>query len=263
MRSTARSEAMRKIGVILFSGGLDSTTVASLAIREGYELTGLTFLYGQKHQREIDSARKIALMLGMQHQVIDISFYKQLAWYSALTSEEDLAIPLSRDEQEISRDIPITYVPLRNTFFITLAAAFIESKVLYLIEKENTDPREILASIFIAANAIDYSGYPDCRPEYYKQITRAIQAGSKLGVTYHMPINIETPLISMTKAEIVKMAVDLKSPLEFTWSCYTGGEFPCGKCDSCILRAKGFVEAGFQDPLLIRLGKRKDNVKGK
>jgi 7-cyano-7-deazaguanine synthase len=263
MRSIAGGDPMRKIGVILFSGGLDSTTVAAWAINEGYESTGLTFQYGQKHSREIDSAKKIASILDMKHEIVDVSFYKKIAWYSALTNTENLAVPQQRDELEMSKDIPITYVPLRNTFFITLAAAYIESQVLYLIEHEKVSPGDIQASIFIAANAIDYSGYPDCRPEYYEQTARALRLGSKLGTQYHRPLDIKTPIISMTKAEIVKTAIKLKAPLEYSWSCYTGEEFPCGKCDSCILRAKGFAEAGYPDPLLVRLKRNKGNVDSK
>jgi 7-cyano-7-deazaguanine synthase len=243
---------MKKIGVILLSGGLDSTTVAAYALEQGYELTGLTFHYGQKHNREIRSARKIAGILGLHHEVIDISFYRKLAWYSALTSSEDFPVPQLRDESRMSKDIPITYVPLRNTFFLTLAAAHLESRALELIEKEKVAPADIKASIFIAANAVDYSGYPDCRPEFYEQMARVLFLGSKLGVQYRSHLNIETPIISMTKAEIVKMALDLNAPLKYTWSCYEGGRIPCGVCDSCILRAKGFQEAGCQDPALPR-----------
>ena len=257
------SDTMRKIGVILLSGGLDSTTVAAYASREGYELIGLTFSYGQRHGREITSAKKVAKILGMKHEIIDISFYKKLAWYSALTSTTDFAIPKQRDENIMSKNIPITYVPLRNTLFITLAAAFVESKVLDLIEREQIDPREIQASIFIAANAIDYSGYPDCRPEFYEQMSKVLWLGSKLGVQYHKSIGIITPIISKTKAEIIKLAIDLKAPLKYTWSCYEGEELPCGKCDSCILRAKGFAEVGSEDPLLQKLRRGRKGAEGK
>ncbi len=254
---------MRKIGVILLSGGLDSTTVAAYAIKQGYELIGITVNYGQKHSREIESAQKIAQIMEMKHEVIDISFFKRLAWYSALTSSEKFRVPKQRNYNKMAKEIPITYVPLRNTFFITIAAAFVESEVLNLIETEKVDPKEVQASIFIAANAIDYSGYPDCRPEYYEQMAKALFQGSKLGAQYKKPITIETPIISMSKAEIIRMAMDLKAPLEYTWSCYEGGEVPCGKCDSCILRAKGFAEAGYEDPLLVRLRKDSRSVKGK
>ena len=254
---------MRKVGVILLSGGLDSTTVAAYAKKQGYELTAITLLYGQKHSKEAESARKVAQVMGIKQEVIDISFFKRLAWYSALTSTEDFKVPKQRDNKEMTRDIPITYVPLRNTFFITIAAAFLESEVLNLIENEKVNPAEVEASIFIAANVIDYSGYPDCRPEYYEKMTRVLFEGSKLGAQYRKPINIQTPIILKTKAEIVKLAMELKATLEYTWSCYEGGEVPCGKCDSCILRAKGFAEAGYDDPLIVRLRKDGKIAKGK
>lgn len=245
----------RKVGVILLSGGLDSTTVAAYAKKQGYELIAITLHYGQKHSKEVESAKKVAQLMGIKQEVIDISFFKRLAWYSALTRPEDFAVPKQRDNKEMSKGIPITYVPLRNTFFITIAAAFLESRVLNLIENEKVDPAEVEASIFIAANAIDYSGYPDCRPKYYEKMTRVLFEGSKLGAQYRKPINIQTPIILKTKAEIIKLAMELKVPLEYTWSCYEGGEVPCGRCDSCILRAKGFAGAGSEDPLIIRLEK--------
>jgi len=246
-------KGMRKVGVILLSGGLDSTTVAAYAKKQGYELIAITLHYGQKHSKEVESAKKVAEAMGIKQEIIDISFFKKLAWYSALTNSGDFNIPKQRDNEEMAKDIPITYVPLRNTFFITMAAAFLESEVLNLIEREKLDPADVDASLFIAANAIDYSGYPDCRPEFYEQMTKAVYEGSKLGIQYKKPINIQTPIILKTKADIVKMAMDLRAPLEYTWSCYEGGEVPCGRCDSCILRAKGFDEAGFNDPLLERL----------
>ena len=190
-------------------------------------------------------------------------FFSKLAWYSALTNSSNFSVPIQRNNFEMARAIPLTYVPLRNTFFITMAAAFVESEVLHLIESEIIDPKEVRASIFIAANAIDYSGYPDCRPEYYREMKKSLFQGSKLGIQYNRPINIETPIISKSKAEIVKMAMKLKAPLEFTWSCYEGGLLPCGKCDSCILRAKGFSEAGYKDPLILRLKEVKIVAKGK
>jgi 7-cyano-7-deazaguanine synthase len=234
--------------VVLLSGGLDSTTVAAFAQKQGYELVAVTVHYGQKHSREIESARKVARVLGIKHEVVDVGFFKRLAWYSALTNSEQFSVPQFRNQEDMARDVPITYVPLRNTFFVTLAAAFAESEALYLIEQKNIEPQALTASIFIAANAIDYSGYPDCRPEYYAQMANAISLGSKLGAQYHRYISIETPIISMTKAEIVKLAVEIKAPIEYTWSCYEGGDRPCGRCDSCIFRAKGFEEAGYPDP---------------
>lgn len=263
MRNISSGDDMRRVGVLLLSGGLDSTTVAAYAKKQGYELVAITLHYGQKHSKEVESAKKVAQLIGMKQEVIDVSFFKRLAWYSALTNPEDLEIPKQRDDKEMAKNIPITYVPFRNTFFITMAAAFLESEALNLIETESVNPKDVEASIFIAANAIDYSGYPDCRPEYYKQMEKALLQGSKLGIQYQKPISIETPIILKTKSEIVKMAIDLEVPLEYTWSCYEGGELPCGKCDSCILRAKGFAEAGYKDPLLVRLKMDGGSVKSK
>jgi len=245
---------VRRIGVVLLSGGLDSTTVAAYAKKQGYELKAITLHYGQKHSKEVECAKKVAEVMGIKQEVIDISFFKKLAWHSALTSPEDFKVPKERNKKEMAKGIPTTYVPFRNTFFLTIAAAFLESEVLSLIENEKVDPEELEASILIAANAIDYSGYPDCRPEYYEKMTRVLFEGSKLGTYYKKPINIETPIILKTKAEIVKLGMELKAPLQYTWSCYEGGEVPCGQCDSCILRAKGFAEAGYDDPLIVRLG---------
>jgi len=244
---------MKKVGVVLLSGGLDSTTVAAYAKKQVHELVAITLRYGQKHDKEVECAKQVAELMGIQQQVIDISFFQKLAWYSALTSSEDFRIPTQRGNNIKANDIPITYVPLRNTFFIIIAAAFLESRALSLIENERVDPRELEASVFIAANAVDYSGYPDCRPEYYEKMTEVLFEGSKLGTQYKKQIHIQTPIILKTKAEIIKLAMDLKAPLEYTWSCYEGGEVPCGRCDSCILRAKGFDEAGCKDPLIARL----------
>jgi len=254
---------MRKVGVVLLSGGLDSTTVAAYAKKQGYELRAITIHYGQRHSKELESARNVAEALGIRQEAIDISFFGKLAWYSALTELEESDIPRQRDAGEMAASIPITYVPLRNTFFIVIAAASLESEVLNLIEQAGVDPVEIEASIFIAANAIDYSGYPDCRPEYFEKMAKTLFDGSKLGAQYKKQINIQVPFISKSKAEIIRLGMDLRAPLEYTWSCYEGGEVPCGECDSCILRAMGFAEAGYEDPLIVRLVKEGRIAKGK
>jgi len=226
--------------------------VATQARREGYELFALTVRYGQTHAREIESAAQVAAELGLPHQVADVSFYRDLAWYSALTGPERFAPPLDRATEAMSEEIPITYVPLRNTFLLTLGAAYLESNALAAIEAEGTPPSEVSATLFIAANAIDYSGYPDCRPEYYQVAGEVFRLGSKLGTHYGVPIEIRTPLIELSKADIVRLALELDAPLAHTWSCYQAGEWPCGRCDSCQLRAKGFEEAGVPDPALVR-----------
>lgn len=242
---------MRHLGLVLLSGGLDSTTVAALARRRGYELLALTVHYGQAHRREIDAARRIAVSLQLQHEVVDVLFFKDLAWYSALTHPERFDLPTKRTLEAMGVDIPITYVPLRNTFFLTLGAALLESRVLNLIENEDVSPGDVEATIFIAANALDYSGYPDCRPEFYDAISETIRLGSKIGTQYGIGIRIETPIINKTKAEIVRLGLEVAAPLEQTWSCYDGRDVPCGCCDSCLLRAKGFAEAGVVDPALV------------
>jgi 7-cyano-7-deazaguanine synthase len=239
-----------KLGLVLLSGGLDSTTVAAMAVREGYDLSAVTVHYGQAHAREVESAQRVADALGMKQRIVDLTFFRDLAWYSALTHPEQFTLPAERSVEEMSADIPITYVPLRNTLFVTLGAAFLESEALDAIERRGADPATLEARLFIAANALDYSGYPDCRPEFYTSISETLRLGSKLGMKYGVPIRVETPLISMTKAEIVRAAVEAQAPLEHTWSCYQGGAHPCGRCDSCLLREKGFAEAGVADPAL-------------
>jgi 7-cyano-7-deazaguanine synthase len=245
---------VKRYAVSLLSGGLDSITVTAHARLETDDLTALTFQYGQTHSKEVDCALKIAEMLGVRHRLLDISFFREVAWYSALTNPDRFHIPEDRPAGQMGVSIPITYVPLRNTFFLALAAAYLESGVLHALEVEGVDPEQVEAKLFMAPNAIDYSGYPDCRPEYFLKMAEALGYGSKLWTQYGVPIKVETPIIQMSKAEIVRMGLELKAPLEHTWSCYQGGQMPCGACDSCILRAKGFQEAGLPDPLLTRLG---------
>jgi 7-cyano-7-deazaguanine synthase len=244
--------ARTRLGLVLLSGGLDSTTVAAMALRQGYALSAVTVHYGQAHAREVDAAREVATALGINQRVVDVGFFRDLAWYSALTHPEQFALPAERSVEEMAADIPITYVPLRNSLFVTLGAAYLESEALDAIERRGVDPAHLEARLFIAANALDYSGYPDCRPEFYRSVTETVRLGSKLGTQYGVAIQIETPLIAMTKAEIVRAAVAAGAPLEHTWSCYQGGAAPCGRCDSCLLRAKGFAEAGVGDPALAR-----------
>lgn len=239
---------MKQLGLVLLSGGLDSTTVAALARREGYHLSAVTVHYGQVQAREIEAARRVAQELGLDHHIVDVSFFRGLAWYSALTRPDQFTVPVDRPAVTLAQDIPITYVPLRNTFFLTLGAALLESQALHAIEVQGVPPAELEAVLFIAANALDYSGYPDCRPGYYRAIADTLRLGSKLGTQYGRPFRIETPLIAKSKAEIVRLAFEIGAPLRHTWSCYSGGPEPCGRCDSCQLRAKGFAEAARPDP---------------
>jgi 7-cyano-7-deazaguanine synthase len=240
----------RRIGQILLSGGLDSTTLATLAQKETDELLAMTLNYGQRHAIELDAARTVAARLGLAHKVVDVRFYRDLARHSALTDTARYALPTGRSAAEIATGIPVTYVPLRNTFFMTLAAASLESRVLDAIECEGHAPADIEPVLYIAANALDYSGYPDCRPEFYAALTETLRLGSKIATQYGCAMRIATPLIDKSKADIVRLGVASAAPLDASWSCYGAGPVPCGQCDSCQLRAKGFAEARIADPAL-------------
>ena len=237
--------------VSLLSGGLDSSTVTTLAKKEVENVNALTFFYGQSHSKEIDCARVISRLLKIEHTLVDISFMEKISWYSALMNPEKFPIPDNRvDTGDIGFSIPITYVPLRNTIFVSLAASLLESNILNSIETHGENPKNIEALIYMAPNAIDYSGYPDCRPEFYRNITETINLGSKIHTEYGIPFQIKTPIIDLSKADIARLAYELSVPIEETWSCYRGQSLPCGECDSCILREKGFKEAKLVDPLL-------------
>jgi 7-cyano-7-deazaguanine synthase len=222
-----------KHAVVLLSGGLDSATALAIARSQDYETYALSFDYGQRHRRELEAANKIAKSLGAkQHRVVKID--NQIFGGSALT--DDVDVPKARTEQEIGSGIPVTYVPARNTIFLAHALAWAE-----------TIPA---GHIFIGANAIDYSGYPDCRPEFIALFETLANIGTKAGVE-GTRIQVHAPLIKMSKAEIICKAVELKVDLSLTQSCYD--PLPdgraCGKCDSCLLRQKGFREAGIVDPI--------------
>jgi len=216
--------------VVLLSGGLDSTTTLAIALNDGYDVYPITFRYGQRHNREIESAKKICEYYNLKLKIVDINL-REIGG-SALTDNID--VPKNRSLVEISREIPVTYVPARNTIFLSIALGYAE-----VIDADR---------IYIGVNALDYSGYPDCRPEYIEEFNKLSKLATKRGVE-GKPIEIVAPLIHMTKAEIIKKGMELNVPYELTWSCYEGGEKPCGKCDSCILRLKGFMEAGEKDPL--------------
>ena len=246
---------MPAYGITLLSGGLDSTTVTAYAKDQVDHMTAITFHYGQAHAKEVTCASCVANILSIDHELLDISFLSAVAWYSALTNPERFPLPSGRSEKEIGHGVPITYVPLRNTIFLSLAAAYLESQVLHSIEIEGSDPSSVAATVYMAPNALDYSGYPDCRPEFYEAMKTSLALGSKLWAEYEIAIKVETPIISLSKAEIIDLGISLSAPLEYTWSCYEGRDFPCGSCDSCVLRAKGFTEAGIADPLLERLNR--------
>ena len=242
---------MTRYGVTLLSGGLDSTTVTQYARDRVDHMTALTFHYGQTHSKEVDCAAAVAETLGVPQELMDISFLGKVAWYSALTNPDRFPVPEDRDAAQMGNSIPITYVPLRNTIFLSLAAAYLESQALYAIKMEGVSPADVQAYLYMAPNAIDYSGYPDCRPEFFQKMRESLGYGSKLWTEYQIPLQIETPIIEMSKADIVRLGTELRAPLELTWSCYLGGDVPCGRCDSCILRANGFKDAGIADPALL------------
>lgn len=219
--------------VVLSSGGIDSTTMMVLVKSEGYDIYALSFRYGQRHAVEIAAARSVAAALGVrEHLVLDIGLGK--IGGSALTAS--LAVPKARTVEDMGTDIPLTYVPARNTVFLSLALAWAE--VLKIPD------------IFIGVNAVDYSGYPDCRPEYVEAFEKMANLALKATVEGRMKIAIRTPLLSMTKAEIIRRGVDLDAPYHLTHSCYDpdAAGRACGQCDSCLLRKKGFQEAGITDP---------------
>ena len=222
-----------KKAVVLLSGGLDSTTVMAIARSEGYEIYGLSFRYGQRHALELEAARRVAKALGAkEHLVMDIDLAK--IGGSALTG--DIEVPKGRDEGEMKREIPVTYVPARNTIFLSHALAWAE-----VLEASD---------IFIGVNAVDYSGYPDCRPQYIEAFERMANLATKAGVEGRTRVKIRTPLINMTKADIIREGIELGIDYGMTHSCYDPSPegMPCGRCDSCLLRKKGFREAGITDP---------------
>jgi 7-cyano-7-deazaguanine synthase len=222
-----------KKAVVLSSGGLDSTTAMAIAKFEGFEIYSLSFSYGQRHVVELEAAQKVANALGVtEHLVINMDLNK--IGGSSLT--DDIDVPKKRDEQAMTREIPVTYVPARNTIFLSFALAWAE--VL-----ESSD-------IFIGVNAVDYSGYPDCRLEYIDAFEGMANLATKAGVEGITKIRIRTPLIHLTKAQIIQKGMELGVDYALTHSCYDPSPqgLACGECDSCFLRKKGFQEAGVKDP---------------
>ena len=218
--------------VVLLSGGLDSSTVLAIAHQQGFELHTLSFDYGQRHQREVEAARAVAGYYGVKQQktiTIDLRAFGG----SALTG--DVAVPHDRSVERMAAEIPITYVPARNTIFLSFALAYAE-----VIGAND---------IFLGINAIDYSGYPDCRPEYLEAYERMANLATKASTQDGRRFTLHAPLMDMGKGEIVRKGMELGVPYEYTWSCYEGGELACGTCDSCVLRLNCFAEAGVRDPI--------------
>src|SRR6266699_197412 len=222
-----------KRAVVLLSGGVDSTTTLAIAMAEGYEAYALSFDYGQRHQIEIEASRRVANSLGAkEHRIAKIDM--RVFGGSALTDDRD--VPKKRSETEIAHGIPVTYVPARNTVFLAYALAWAE-----MIPA---------ADIFIGVNAIDYSGYPDCRPQFIEAFEALANLGTKTGVE-GTRFRIHAPLIRFSKSEIIRKAVELNVDLSLTHSCYDPSPegLACGECDSCLLRLKGFRETGIEDPI--------------
>ena len=222
-----------KRAVVLLSGGIDSTTTLAITLAEGYEAYALSFDYGQRHQIEMEAARRVADSLGTkEHRLAKID----LCIFGASALTDDVDVPKNRPESEIAHGIPVTYVPARNTIFLAYALAW----------------AEVIAAndIFLGVNAIDYSGYPDCRPEFIEAFENLANLATKAGVEGRR-FHIHTPLIKFSKAEIIRKAVELGVDLSLTHSCYDPSPegLACGECDSCLLRLKGFREAGIKDPI--------------
>ncbi len=228
--------------VVLLSGGIDSSTTLAIARAQGYECYALSFDYNQRHKRELESAKRVARNMDVQKHLV-IHFDLREFGGSALTSEIEVPKKNEPINSELrtpnSQLIPVTYVPARNTIFLSFALAWAE----VLLAEE----------IFLGANAVDYSGYPDCRPQYLEAFEKMANLATKVSVEGELRFRIKAPLISMTKAEIIKKGIDLGVHYGLTWSCYDPAPegVPCRRCDSCLFRAKGFREAGLVDPLLL------------
>jgi len=228
-----------KKAIVLLSGGLDSATALAIALDDGFDAYALSFRYGQRHQAELESAGRVAAAMGVaEHVIADIDLRRFGG--SALTA--NIAVPKDRDADQMDEGIPVTYVPARNTVFLSFALAWAE-----VLEASD---------VFIGVNALDYSGYPDCRPEYVAAYEHMANLATKAGVEGRQRLKIHAPLIDLTKAEIVRRGQALGVDYGLTSSCYDPGEDgrPCARCDSCRLRAKGFTAAGIPDPLLSRFG---------
>jgi len=223
----------KKKAVVLFSGGLDSTTALCWALSKGYECLAVSFDYGQRHSRENAAARAISKRLGVKLYEIKLDFpwFKTSSLVNGGMKLPDVRLSAIGRKGEI----PSTYVPGRNLVFASAGVSLADA--------------EGAGAVVLGPNVVDYSGYPDCRPEFYRALEKAAAYGTKRGAGGEK-IKLLTPLIKMSKAEIARLALRLKAPLELTWSCYSGGKKPCGRCDSCKLRARGFADAGIKDPAL-------------
>ena len=218
--------------VILLSGGLDSSTTLYQAKADGYECYAISFDYQQRHRRELEYAKAIARCAGVkEHQIVSFDLRQ---WGGSALTDNDIDLPEERTLDEMSHNIPITYVPARNTIFLSFGLSYAEA-----IDAQR---------VYVGVNALDYSGYPDCRPDYIQAMQKVFDLGTKQG-REGTAIQISTPLIDLKKTEIIQLGNQLGVPWEQTWSCYAGGDLACGVCDSCRLRLAAFAELGLQDPL--------------
>ena len=223
---------MSRKAVCLISGGIDSCVTAFLAKKEGYDVYALSFDYGQRHKKEMECAKKIvSVVKAKNHIVFDIDLHR---FGGSSLVDESFTPPENHDLEDIGKSIPFTYVPARNTIFLSIGLAYAE-----VVDAD---------AVFIGATATDSAGYPDCRPDYIEAFQAMADLATRRGVEGE-PIKIKAPLLHMTKAEIIKEGLRFNAPFDKTWSCYLGDERACGRCDSCLLRLKGFKEAGVKDPI--------------
>ncbi len=226
---TATSRAL-----VVLSGGLDSTVCTALATRDHGEVQALTFDYGQRHRVELDAARRVAAHYAVPHLVVHLD---TAAWGGSALTDPSIPVPEAGGgaAAPVTDEIPVTYVPARNLIFLAVAVGVAEARDL--------------DAVYLGVNALDYSGYPDCRPEFLESFRRTATLALKRGVEGR-PVDVRTPLVELAKADIVRLGASLEAPLRLSWSCYRGQARPCGRCDACVLRAKGFAEAGLADPAL-------------
>ena len=220
--------------LVVLSGGLDSTVCLGLAMRDETAVSAVTFDYGQRHRVELDHAAAVSAHYGVDHLVVPIDL---TGWGGSALTDASIDVPdaAGASGASPSADIPVTYVPARNLIFLSLAMGIAEAR--------DVD------RVYLGVNALDYSGYPDCRPEFVASFAATAALALKRGVEGN-PVEIRTPLVDLGKADIVRLGLSLDAPLRLTWSCYRGAHLPCGRCDSCALRAKGFADAGVPDPAL-------------
>ena len=222
-------------GLVILSGGLDSTVCMAVAARDTGDVLALTFDYGQRHRVELDRAALVAAHYGAEHLVVVIDASR---WGGSALTDPTIDVPdADVSETQPGDSIPVTYVPARNLVFLAVAMGVSEARGADVV--------------YLGVNALDYSGYPDCRPEFVRAFEAAAALALKRGVEGN-PVEVRTPLIALTKADIVRLGMSLGAPLHLTWSCYRGDDDPCGRCDACALRSKGFAEAGLPDPALAR-----------